>query len=228
MTDRPRDPECIFCKIVAGEIPSNRVAEDDTVHAFRDLAPRAPTHILLVPRTHIASADKLTEDDAGLLGRIFATAAEIARSEGISEAGYRIVTANAAAREILRLPQAGLLVTAIREPDVLEALDLDPTALTVETAIPCGLILNELITNSLKHSFPDGRRGRIEVRLRENGPGQVSIGVRDDGVGVPADFKPQSSTSLGMQLVLTLASQLRGTLRVVSESGADFSVTFPT
>jgi two-component sensor histidine kinase len=108
------------------------------------------------------------------------------------------------------------------------ALDLDPIELTVETAIPCGLILNELITNSLKHSFPDGRRGRIEVRLRENGPGQVSIGVRDDGVGVPADFKPQSSTSLGMQLVLTLASQLRGTLRVVSESGADFSVTFPT
>jgi histidine triad (HIT) family protein len=96
MTDGPsaarRDPDCIFCKIVAGEIPSNRVAEDDTIIAFRDIAPRAPTHILLVPRDHIASADKLTEADAGLLGRIFATAADIARSEGISEAGYRIVT----------------------------------------------------------------------------------------------------------------------------------------
>jgi histidine triad (HIT) family protein len=92
MTDRRRDPDCIFCKIVAGEMASNRVAEDDTIIAFRDIAPRAPTHILIVPRDHIASADKLTEQDAGLLGRIFATAADIARAEGISEAGYRIVT----------------------------------------------------------------------------------------------------------------------------------------
>jgi histidine triad (HIT) family protein len=91
-TDRPRDPDCVFCRIVAGEIPSNRVVEHDTIIAFRDVAPRAPTHILLVPRDHIASADKLTETDGELLGRIFATAAEIARSEGISEAGYRIVT----------------------------------------------------------------------------------------------------------------------------------------
>ena len=90
--DRPRDPDCIFCKIVAGEIPSNRVTEDDALIAFRDIAPRAPTHILIVPRDHIASTDKLTEMDGGLLGRIFATAAEIARTEGISEAGYRIVT----------------------------------------------------------------------------------------------------------------------------------------
>ena len=92
MSDRPRDADCIFCRIVAGEIPSNRVTEDDTIIAFRDIAPRAPTHILIVPRDHIASADKLTEAHAGLLGRIFATAAEVARSEGIAEAGYRIVT----------------------------------------------------------------------------------------------------------------------------------------
>ena len=87
-----RDPDCIFCRVVAGEIPSNRVAEDDALIAFRDIAPRAPTHILLVPREHIASADKLREEHGGLLGRIFATAAEIARSEGIADAGYRIVT----------------------------------------------------------------------------------------------------------------------------------------
>jgi len=92
VTDRAPDPDCIFCKIVAGEIPSSRVAEDDSVVAFRDVAPRAPTHILIVPRDHISSADKLRETDGGLLGRIFATAADIARAEGISEAGYRIVT----------------------------------------------------------------------------------------------------------------------------------------
>jgi histidine triad (HIT) family protein len=91
-SDRRRDPDCIFCRIVAGEIPSNRVVEDDTLIAFRDIAPRAPTHVLIVPRDHIASADKLRETDGELLGRIFATAAEIARSEGIAEAGYRIVT----------------------------------------------------------------------------------------------------------------------------------------
>ena len=92
MSERARDPECIFCRIVAGEVPSDRVTEDDTVIAFRDIAPRAPTHILIVPREHIASADKLTERDGELLGRIFGTAADIARAEGISEAGYRIVT----------------------------------------------------------------------------------------------------------------------------------------
>ena len=92
MSSRPSDPTCLFCRIVADEIPSTRVFEDDLLIAFRDIAPRAPTHVLLVPRDHIASAAKLTEDDANLLGRIFATAADIARSEGIADGGYRIVT----------------------------------------------------------------------------------------------------------------------------------------
>ena len=89
---RSRDPNCIFCKIVAGEIPSTAVAEDGAVIAIRDIAPRAPTHVLLVSREHIASAAELTDDDAPLLGRLFALAAEIARDEGIAEGGYRVVT----------------------------------------------------------------------------------------------------------------------------------------
>jgi histidine triad (HIT) family protein len=92
VTGRPPDPTCLFCRIVAGEIPSTRVAEDDMVIAFRDIAPRSPTHILVVPREHIPSAADLTEDDATTLGRIFATAADIARAEGIADGGYRIVT----------------------------------------------------------------------------------------------------------------------------------------
>jgi histidine triad (HIT) family protein len=87
-----RDPDCLFCKIVAREIPSTRVAEDDLVVAIRDIAPRAPTHVLIMPRDHIASAADLTDADATLVGRIFAKAAGIARSEGIAEGGYRIVT----------------------------------------------------------------------------------------------------------------------------------------
>ena len=86
------DPDCLFCKIVAGTIPATKLHEDELVVAFRDIAPRAPTHILIVPRDHIASAADLTDADATLVGRIFALAADIARSEGIAEGGYRIVT----------------------------------------------------------------------------------------------------------------------------------------
>jgi histidine triad (HIT) family protein len=87
-----RDPACLFCRIVAGEIPSTGVAEDDLAIAIRDISPRAPTHVLVMPREHIASAADLTDANATLVGRMFAMAAEIARSEGITEDGYRIVT----------------------------------------------------------------------------------------------------------------------------------------
>jgi histidine triad (HIT) family protein len=89
---RRRDPACLFCRIVAGEIPSTRVAEDELAIAIRDIAPRAPTHILVLPREHVPSAADLTDADARLVGRLFAMAAEIARAEGIAEGGYRIVT----------------------------------------------------------------------------------------------------------------------------------------
>jgi histidine triad (HIT) family protein len=85
-------PDCLFCRIVVGEIPSTRVHDDDQVIAIRDIAPRAPTHILLIPRRHIGSAADLVESDGPLLGRIFSVAAAIARSEGIAEAGYRLVS----------------------------------------------------------------------------------------------------------------------------------------
>jgi histidine triad (HIT) family protein len=84
--------ECPFCRIVAGELPSTRVHEDDLVIAIRDIAPRAPTHILVLPREHVPSAADLTDAHAPLVGRIFAVAAELARSEGIADGGYRVVT----------------------------------------------------------------------------------------------------------------------------------------
>jgi histidine triad (HIT) family protein len=83
---------CLFCRIAAGTIPADRVHEDDLVVAFRDIAPRAPTHILLIPRRHIASAADLTETDGPLLGRLFGVAAGLARSEGIADGGYRLVS----------------------------------------------------------------------------------------------------------------------------------------
>lgn len=92
MSGRERDPGCLFCRIVAGEIPATRVAEDDLAIAIRDIAPRSPTHVLVMPREHIPSAADLADDDAPVVGRIFAMAARIARDEGIADGGYRIVT----------------------------------------------------------------------------------------------------------------------------------------
>lgn len=83
--------DCLFCAIVAGDVPSNQVHADDAVVAFRDVAPRAPTHILVVSREHISSAADLTDAHGPLLGRLFAVAAEVARGEGIAESGYRLV-----------------------------------------------------------------------------------------------------------------------------------------
>jgi len=92
VTARERDPDCVFCRILAGEIPSTTVAEGDRIVAIRDIAPRAPTHILLLTREHIPSAADLNAADGALLGEIFGTAAELARSEGIADRGYRVVT----------------------------------------------------------------------------------------------------------------------------------------
>ncbi len=85
-------PDCLFCRIVRGEVPSATVHDDDLVLAFRDIAPRSPTHILVIPKAHIASAADLIEADAPLLGRLFAATAAIAREQGIAEAGYRLVS----------------------------------------------------------------------------------------------------------------------------------------
>jgi histidine triad (HIT) family protein len=84
--------DCLFCRIAAGELPATMVHEDDLVIAIRDINPRAPTHILLLPREHVVSAADLDESHAPLLGRLFAVAARLARDEGIADAGYRLVT----------------------------------------------------------------------------------------------------------------------------------------
>jgi histidine triad (HIT) family protein len=83
--------DCLFCRIVAGEIPSDRVHEDDEVIAFRDINPRAPTHGLVIPRRHIPDAQALTDADAGILAGLFAVMRELAADAGLGS-GYRIVT----------------------------------------------------------------------------------------------------------------------------------------
>jgi histidine triad (HIT) family protein len=83
--------DCIFCRIAAGEIPAETVFADESVVAFRDTNPQAPTHVLVIPREHVASAQELGTNHAALLSRLFTAMGEIARDEGLGS-GYRIVT----------------------------------------------------------------------------------------------------------------------------------------
>jgi len=85
------DPECLFCKVVAGQIPAEIVHETDDVIAFRDISPQAPTHVLIIPREHLPSLDSCSDEHVGLLGRVLAVARDIARAEGIAADGYRTV-----------------------------------------------------------------------------------------------------------------------------------------
>ncbi len=83
--------DCIFCRIVAGEIPSDQVASTDLTVAFRDISPAAPVHVLVVPRRHIPSAASIDPTDAEILAAMVATAQQVARQEGLADRGYRLV-----------------------------------------------------------------------------------------------------------------------------------------
>ena len=82
---------CLFCKIAAGIIPSTKVYEDDSILAFRDIAPMAPTHILVIPKTHIPSVDGITEENSNVVAHIFTVIPQIAKAEGLSQ-GYRVIS----------------------------------------------------------------------------------------------------------------------------------------
>ena len=83
--------DCLFCKIIAGDIPSTRVYEDDSVLAFRDIAPQAPTHVLVIPKTHIPSVDGITAENSAIVAHIFEVIPRIAAAEGL-EKGYRVIS----------------------------------------------------------------------------------------------------------------------------------------
>ena len=82
---------CLFCKIIAGQIPSTKVYEDETILAFRDIAPQAPTHILVIPKCHIPSVDGITPENSAVVAHIFSVIPQIAKAEGL-ENGYRVVS----------------------------------------------------------------------------------------------------------------------------------------
>ena len=83
--------DCIFCKIVSGDIPAEKIFENDHVIGFRDLNPQAPTHVLVIPKKHISTINDIQQEDKGLIGEMFLAAQQIAADEGLSERGYRAV-----------------------------------------------------------------------------------------------------------------------------------------
>lgn len=113
------------------------------------------------------------------------------------------------------------------DPSVVRVrLDMEPVRLDINQAIPCALILNELVSNALKYAFPDGRAGEIRIRLRTGAAGSICLMVGDNGVGLPADIEPPKAETLGLQLVVTLVSQLRASLEIRRTHGTGYALTF--
>lgn len=83
--------DCLFCKIISGDIPSVKVYEDDSVYAFNDIEPQAPVHIIIIPKEHISSGNELNDENSAVVGHIFAVASKIAKDMGFAEKGWRIV-----------------------------------------------------------------------------------------------------------------------------------------
>ncbi len=106
-------------------------------------------------------------------------------------------------------------------------LDIDKLSMHVNTAIPCGIIINELVSNALKYAFPGDLNGRICIRLREDQDRRYVLTVSDNGVGFPKDLDFRNTETLGLQLVMTLTSQLGGTIQLNDGEGTTFAVRFP-
>jgi histidine triad (HIT) family protein len=99
------DDSCLFCKIIAGEIPSQKLFQDEQVTAFRDIHPVAPTHVLIIPNKHIASVNELAPEDEKVVGYLFTVAKKLAEQEGIRDTGYRLIlnTGPHAGQEVFHL-----------------------------------------------------------------------------------------------------------------------------
>ncbi|MGM0466021.1 MAG: sensor histidine kinase, partial [Acidobacteriota bacterium] len=105
-------------------------------------------------------------------------------------------------------------------------MDTEDVQVDINTAIPCGLILNELVSNALKHAFPSGQRGEVNVRLSKNKEGKINLTVKDNGRGLPREVNLHNPKSLGLQLIKDLTKQLNGEVKVQKTKGSKFTVTF--
>jgi PAS domain S-box-containing protein len=111
--------------------------------------------------------------------------------------------------------------------DVVLSVDMEPLALDVNLGIPCGLIVNELVSNCLKYAFPEGRTGMVTVGIRKKDEGTFVLSVADNGIGFPSTVDFRNTQSLGLQLVIVLTGQIQGTIELSNGQGTTFSITFP-
>ena len=106
-------------------------------------------------------------------------------------------------------------------------VDMEPLALDINVGIPCGLIINELVSNCFKYAFPEGRKGEIRLGIRRDNEGNNILSVEDNGIGFPATVDCKNTTSLGLQIVNVLTRQIHGNITLTSDTVTKFSVTFP-
>jgi two-component sensor histidine kinase len=116
--------------------------------------------------------------------------------------------------------QAGKITRGIQ-------IETPSLSLDMNTAIPFGLILTELLSNALKHAFPSGKEGEIHIAVRPGIPGMLSLEVRDNGVGLPQNITVEEAQSLGLQLVRLLTRQVKGTIDIKRSKGTTVTITFP-
>ena len=105
-------------------------------------------------------------------------------------------------------------------------INAEKVLLNIDSAVPCGLIINELISNALKHAFPKGE-GEILIEFRSDKKGKIELVVKDNGIGLPDDFELEKSKLLGLKLVNTLVDQLHGEMEIDRTKGTAFRILFP-
>jgi two-component sensor histidine kinase len=145
---------------------------------------------------------------------------------GIHELLYRSATLSSVPAVDFFTDITHKLIRSYDRREIHPHIDCGDLCLDLNATIPCGLIANELVTNSLKYAFPDGRKGSISLSLIRQGA-ELILTVRDDGVGLPEGFDIAKTDSLGLLLVTSLVQQLAGTLEVKREGGAAFIIRFP-
>ena len=140
---------------------------------------------------------------------------------------YRSLTlASVSLPDYIRDLAGGLLATYALEGGIEMELDVAPLSLEIDDAIPVGLILNELVSNAVKHAFSEGAGGMVGIRA-EAKDGEIRLTISDNGAGFPEDLDFRDTPSLGMQLVVTLVEQLEGTIELNRSGGTEFRITFP-
>ena len=181
---------------------------------LRELQHRAKNSFNMISSMiHLASGEGGSSETLGVLDQLNARVLSVAEL-------YSLLYSTGSFTEVRLDEYCGKLASALvgLRPDMALVTDLEAVVVTANRAAPIGLIVTELITNSLKYAFPGGRKGRITLSLRNRPEGAV-LGVRDDGVGLPPGFSPSDASGMGIKLVMGLANQVGGTFAIAGDRG---------